>query len=239
MKTAFCLSIGPFWEKRFLGKKFGLFIIFGLRAIFFNLLSNNFLRGFQCFIVCFHQNVSKKKRVFLKKYCKFFHHFRILSKQFLALYHKKFVRSVETGFYVSKGPIWSKKFLFENRSILETSSYLEQQDFIFLLEKFRRGCQSCTLCFCWNIARKTKTFSEKIFLYLFWTLVKEFSVFHRKKPYVYQKCNVRVPRTILKRQMFFWKIDGLRNTFGLWAKTFQSFVDYFFAGFLKLHSTCS
>ena len=162
-----------------------------------------------------------------------------MRKQFLAPRHENSVRSVKTGFYASNGPIWSKKVLFENRSISETSSYLEQQDFIFLLENFRRGCQSCTLCFCWNIARKTKTSSEKIFFYIFWTLVEEFSVFHRKKPYGYQKCNVRVPRTILKRQMFFWKIDGLRNTIRLWAKTFQSFVDYFFAGFLKLHSICS
>ena len=148
-----------------------------------------------------------------------------MRKQFLAPCKKNFVRSVKTGFYVSNGPFWRKKALFENCLIFETSSYLEQQDFIFLLENFRRGCQSCTLCFCWNIARKTKTSSEKTFFYIFWTLVKEFSVFHRKKPYVYQKCNVRVPRTILKRQMFFLKIDGLRNTFGLWAKSFQSFVD--------------
>ena len=150
MKSAFCLSIGPFWEKRFLGKKFGLFIIFGLRANFFNLLSNNFLRGFQCCILCFHQNVSKKKRVFLKKNCMLFHHFRILSKQFLALYHKKFVRTVKTGFYVSKGPIWSKKnsfwklFNFWNKLVPWTTRLhfvvgkipagLSKLHFMFLLE---------------------------------------------------------------------------------------------------------
>ena len=42
VKTAFCLSIGQFWGKKFLGNYFGLFIIFGLRATFFNLLSNIF-----------------------------------------------------------------------------------------------------------------------------------------------------------------------------------------------------
>ena len=131
MKTAFCLSIGPFWGKRFLRKNLGLFIIFGLLANFFNLLSNNFLRGFQSCLLCFHQIVSKKNHLFLKKNSKFFHHFRILSKQFLYLCHKIFVKSVKTGFYVSKGPFWSKRFSFENCSISETSSYLEQQDFIF------------------------------------------------------------------------------------------------------------
>ena len=65
VKTAFCLSIGPFWGKRFLRKNFGLFIIFGLRANFSNLLST-FFKGFQSCILCFHQNVSKKKHHFLK-----------------------------------------------------------------------------------------------------------------------------------------------------------------------------
>ena len=72
MKTAFCLSIGPFWGKRFSRKNFGLFIIFGLRANFFNLLSNNFSRGFQSCILCFHQNNSKKNHLFLKKFESFF-----------------------------------------------------------------------------------------------------------------------------------------------------------------------
>ena len=42
VKTAYCVSIGSFWGKRFLRKNFGLFIIFGLRANFSQFLSNNF-----------------------------------------------------------------------------------------------------------------------------------------------------------------------------------------------------
>ena len=75
VKTAFCLSIGPFLGKKILRKTFGIFIILGLRAIFLKLLSNISLRGFQSCFLCFHQNVSKKKHLFLKKIESFFNIF--------------------------------------------------------------------------------------------------------------------------------------------------------------------
>ena len=163
-----------------------------------------------------------------------------MRKQFLAPRHENSVRSVKTGFYASNGPFWSKKFLFENRSILETSSYLEQQDFIFFVGKLSAGLSKLHFVFLLEHSEKNKNFLRKNFFLYFLNLGwRIFGFPTEKKPYGYQKCKVRVPRTIWKRQMFFWKIDGLRNTFGLWAKTFQSFVDHFFARFLKLHSICS
>ena len=72
VKTAFCLSIGTIWGKSFLRKISVLFIILGLRANFVKILSNNFLRGFQSSILCFHQNVSNKNICFRKKIESFF-----------------------------------------------------------------------------------------------------------------------------------------------------------------------
>ena len=148
--------------------------------IFLNFCQTIF-KGFSKLHSMFPSEPLEEKNLSLKKIVIIFNFFGYCVNNFWAPCHKHFVRNVKTGFYASNGPFWSKKYLFENRSILETSSYLEQQDFIFLLENFRRGCQSCTSCFCWNIARKTKTSSEKFFFYIFWTSVEEFSVFHRKK----------------------------------------------------------
>ena len=180
MKTAFCLSIGPFWGKRFLRKNLGLFIIFGLLANFFNLLSNNFLRGFQSCLLCFHQIVSKKNHLFLKKNSKFFHHFRILSKQFLYLCHKIFVKFVKTGFYVSKGPFWSKRFSFWKLFNFGNKLVPWTTRLPFFVENFSAGLSELYFMILLEHSEKKK-FSEKSFLYLFWTLVKELLVSYRKK----------------------------------------------------------
>ena len=167
----------------------------------------------------------RRKNITFWKICKLLQHFRTLSKQFLALCQKIFVRSVKTGFYVSKGPIWSKKTLFENCSIFETSSYLGQQDFIFCLKVFG-GVVKAPLHVSVRASREKQKLSlKKAFSIFFEPWLKNFWFPFGRKSYDYQKCNFRIPRTNLKRKTFFWKIYGVRNTFGPRAKTFQPFVD--------------
>ena len=173
MKTAFCLSIGPFWGKRFLRKNLGLFIIFGLLANFFNLLSNNFLRGFQSCLLCFHQIVSKKNHLFLKKNSKFFHHFRILSKQFLYLCHKIFVKPVKTGFYVSKGPFWSKRFSFWKLFNFGNKLVPWTTRLPFFVENFSAGLSELYFMILLEHSEK-KNFRKKVFSIFFEPWLKNF-----------------------------------------------------------------
>ena len=179
VKTAFCLSIGLFWGKRFLRKNFGLLSNSDFELIF-STFCQLFFSGFQSCILCFHQNVSNKKTSLIEKFVSFFNVFGYWVNNFWPSAINISLDLSKLASTCPKVQSEAKKTLFENCSIFETSSYLGQ-DFIFSLNYFRPGCQSSTSCFCWSIARKTKTFSEKSLLYLFWTLVKGLLISNRNK----------------------------------------------------------
>ena len=160
MKTAFCLSIGPFWEKRFFGKKFGLFIIFGLLANFFNLLSNNFLRGFQSCLLCFHQIVSKKNHLFLKKNSKFFHHFRILSKNFWPSAIKNSLDLSKLASTCPKVQSEAKKFFLKIVQFSKQARTLDNKT-SFFVKKFSAGLSKLHFMFLLEHSEKNKNFFWK------------------------------------------------------------------------------
>ena len=168
MKTAFYLSIEPFWGKRFLWKNFGLSIIFGLRTNFFQLFVKIFSSGFQSCILCFHQNVSKKKNLFPKKIVSFLNTFGLPVNNFWPSAMKHSLGLSKLDSECPKDVSETKKKLF--LKIIQVAKHahtLNEKNSTFR-EKNRWGCRNCFLCFHRNIARKnnfpkrTRSFFESL-----------------------------------------------------------------------------
>ena len=119
----------------------------------------------------------------------------------------------------------AKKFFLKIVQISKLIRTLNNIKFGFLSRKSRRGRQSSTLCFCWNITKKSFA-SEKvyIFLNLYRTLVEEISAFCRKKLVRLPKRKLTCPLDQFEQWDFFWKIYGIFITFGFRATNFQHFV---------------
>ena len=72
VKTAFCLSIGPFWGKRFLWENFVRFITFGGRANFFQRFVDYFFKGFSTLHFMFPSERFEEKLSVFEKNVSFF-----------------------------------------------------------------------------------------------------------------------------------------------------------------------
>ena len=164
VETAFCLSIKQFRGKKIFGRILFFLSYSDFELVFFNLPSNNFLRGFQSCILCFHQNVLKKKNLLLKKIVSFFNTSGFRVNDFWSSAIKHSLGQSKLDSECPKDLSEAKKLFLKTIQVAKHARTLNKRTSTFR-EKNRRGCQNCFLCFHRNIARK-KTFSKKLEVFL-------------------------------------------------------------------------
>ena len=157
VKTALYKSKWPFWSESCSWKIFGILSHSHYELNFSNFFQLNFCKVLQ---TAFYVSIGTfRRKKFLKKYVSFLNIFGFCVNNFC-------LSAIRTSLWLSKMDSTCPKQHFEAKkfflksSNFETYSYIEQHKFRFFVQKSRRGRQSSTPWFCWNIPKKNNS-SEK------------------------------------------------------------------------------
>ena len=152
-------------RKKIVKEEFWSFYHIRTSSYFFSIFVRHFLRGFQSCILCFHQNVLKKKNLFLKKILGFFNLFGYCVNNFWPPAMKipldlsklastrPMVHSEAKNFFLKIVQFWKQARTLNNKTS-------------FFVGKFSAGLAKLHFMFLSEHSKKSKNFlRKKFFLY--------------------------------------------------------------------------